>query len=54
MNNYGLPVTGIGGATIAGIYFNQLGLVALGIGLVLAGALVIRLTYRRNKAVGDR
>lgn len=54
MNGYGLPVTGIGGATIAGIYLDQMGLVALGIGLVISGALVVRLTYRRNKAVGDR
>jgi hypothetical protein len=54
MSNYGLPVTGIGGLTIAGIYLDQLGLVAFGIGLVLAGAVLVRLTYRRDKAVGDR
>ncbi len=54
MNAYGLPVTGLGGATIAGIYFDQVGLVALGAGLVLAGIVAIRLSYRRNKALGDR
>jgi hypothetical protein len=54
VNAYGLPVTGVGGAVIAGIYLDQLRLVAIGLALVLLGAVIVRLTYRKNKSVGDR
>lgn len=43
-----LPMTGAG-VTAFGIYIGQLWLVAAALGLIAGGAIVIRLTFRRNK-----
>lgn len=47
-----LPITGAG-ITIGGIFLGQLWLVAIAVTLVLAGALLIRLTFRRGKKAGQ-
>ncbi|WP_433330087.1 hypothetical protein [Spirillospora sp. CA-294931] len=43
-----LPVTGAG-ITIGGIFFGQLWLVAAALVLIAAGAILLRLTFRRGK-----
>lgn len=49
-----LAYTGAGTVTVAGIEFGQLWLVGIGVGLVVAGAILIRLGFRRSKTVGAR
>ncbi|MFC5906578.1 hypothetical protein [Streptacidiphilus monticola] len=58
MNYFGnkgqLAATGAGTITIAGIAFNQLALLGVAAGIVIAGAVLVRLTWRRGKSVGDQ
>ncbi|WP_165968913.1 hypothetical protein [Actinomadura sp. KC06] len=43
-----LPVTGAG-VSAFGIYIGQLWLIAVAVGLVAAGAVLMKLTFRRGK-----
>lgn len=52
--NARLPMTGAAGVTIAGIYFGQIALLVLAVGLVTTGAVMLRLGWRRNKSVSSR
>ncbi len=53
MGNYGnLPVTG--GLAIGSVVVGQASLVAMALGLVLTGALLVRLSFRKNKAATER
>jgi hypothetical protein len=49
-----LPMTGAAGLTVAGIYFGQLALLGVAVALVGAGAVMLRLGWRRGKPVSDR
>ncbi len=49
-----LPVTGTAGMTVAGIYFNQLWLVAVAVSLVAIGTLLVRFSWRKGRTVADR
>ena len=49
MTSYGLPMTGAS-LTLGGVVFDQAWVLTLGVGLVLVGALVARMGFRRNKA----
>lgn len=54
MHSYGvLPNTGLA-VTVLGVTFGGAQLLAIGIALVLLGALVLRLTWRRNLGVSSR
>lgn len=53
--NYGghsLAATGLG-LTIGGVFFDQMALVGISLGLIVAGAMVVRYGFRRGKNVGD-
>jgi hypothetical protein len=53
MNGYGsLPVTGAT-VTIGSLVFDQVWLLAVGISIVLAGAMIARFGFRRDKTVQD-
>lgn len=53
MGSYGsLPVTG--GIAVGSIVIGQTSLVAMAVGLVVAGALLIRLSFRRGKSATER
>jgi hypothetical protein len=54
MTNYGkvLPFTG-GGIAIAGVVIDQLWLAVVAVALVAAGAVAIRLTWRRGKSASE-
>lgn len=53
--NYGkLAYTGMGTLTIGGVVLNQWALLGIAVGLVAAGALLIRFGWRRGKNVGAR
>lgn len=55
MPSYGrLPVTGLATLTIGGVLIDQTRLVAIAFVLVAVGALLVRLTWRRNKTVVSR
>lgn len=51
--NYGSLANTGAGLTIGGLVLNQTWLVAVAVGLVLVGALLIRLTFRRGKTPQD-
>lgn len=48
-----LPMTGAG-VTAFGIYFGQLWLVALALGLVAVGAILLKIGFRRGKRADDQ
>jgi hypothetical protein len=51
MNHYGsLAHTGVG-LTIAGVVLDQTWLITASVALVVLGALVVRVTFRRNRTV---
>lgn len=49
-----LPMTGAAGVTVAGIYFGQIALLGVAVGLVVVGAVALRLGWRRGKPVSSR
>jgi hypothetical protein len=53
MGSYGkgLAYTGLGSVTIGGATFGQLWIVGFAVGLVVVGAGLTRLGYRRNKGI---
>lgn len=52
--HYGSSLAATGaGITIAGIAFSQGALVGISAGLILAGALIVRVAFRRGKKVSD-
>lgn len=54
MSDYERVVPMAGAAAVGGLVLSQLYLVAIAAALVLAGALAIRLLWRRNKTPWDR
>jgi hypothetical protein len=52
--DYGrLPLTGAAGLTIGAIVIDQLWLLAVAVGLVTVGVLLIRFGWRRGKTLSD-
>jgi hypothetical protein len=52
--HYGSSLAATGaGVTIAGIAFSQGALIGISASLVLAGALIVRVVFRRGKKVSD-
>ncbi len=53
----GLPKTGLGvlsvGVAGASVHVNMLTLAAFGLGMVLLGAALVRVGFRRRKSVGE-
>lgn len=56
MNGYGtaLPVTGGAGLAIGGVVIGQTWLLAIAAGLILAGIVSVRLSFRRGKKAMER
>ncbi len=52
MTSYGLPMTG-GAVSMGALVFDQVWLLILGLLLVLGGALVTRMSFRRGKTPLD-
>ncbi|MFF9359890.1 hypothetical protein [Streptomyces griseoluteus] len=48
-----LAATGAGAITVGGVAFQQLWLLAAAVALVVGGAVLIRMMYRRNKGVSE-
>lgn len=48
-----IPVTGLGTLTIGGVVVHQLWLPSLAIGVVVLGAVAIRLLFRRSRGASD-
>lgn len=49
-----LAYTGMGTLTVGGLAIDQWGFLGLAAGLIVAGAVAIRLGWRRGKKVGTR
>ena len=48
-----IPITGLGTLTIGGVVVHQLWLPSLAIGVVVLGAVAIRLLFRRSRGASD-
>lgn len=54
MGDYGkLAYTGIPAVTIGGVVFNQWAVIAIAVGLVVGGALLVRFGWRPRKGVNE-
>jgi hypothetical protein len=48
-----LAATGVGTITVGGIAFGQLWILGLAVGIVAIGAVLVRVAWRRNKAINQ-